>query len=47
MRIENSNQETMKALELIGKVGFWMFATSFAFALAAALIEIIRTQPVI
>lgn len=47
MRIENASQETMKVMQLIGKIAFWMFTTSFAFALAAATYEIITTNPII
>jgi len=47
MRIENASPETIKVMQTIGKVMFWMFTTSFAFALAAALIEIIKTNPII
>jgi len=44
MRIENANPQTMKVIETLGKVAFWIFATSFAFALSAATVEIIKTN---
>lgn len=47
MRIENASPETMKVIQTIGKVMFWMFTTSFAFALAAATYEIVTTNPII
>lgn len=47
MRIENANHETMRLIALTGKVVFWIFATSFAFALVKATIAIIKYNPAI